>query len=94
MAFNADSMILMAHGYNHKLYHYVTTDAAGTIDGAGYFNAFAEQLDIGDVIKAITVDDIETPTSVSGASEHIVVSNAGGVVDVSNTLLGSWSDSD
>jgi len=94
MAFNADSMILMAHGYNHKLYHYVTTDAAATIDGAGYFNAFAEQLDIGDVIKAITVDDIETPTSASGASEHIVVSNSGGVVDVSNTLLGSFSDSD
>lgn len=72
----------------------MTTDAATTIDGSGYFNAFAEQLDIGDVNKAITVDDIETPTAVSGASEHIVVSNAGGVVDVSNTLLGSWSDSD
>ena len=94
MAFSASAMILMAHGYNHKLYHYITTDAAAAIDTSGYFDAFAEQLDIGDVIKVITVDDVEVPTTVSGASEHIVVGNAGGVVDVSNTLLGSFSDTD
>jgi hypothetical protein len=94
MAFSASEMVLMAQGNNHKLYHYLTTDAATTIDGAGYFNGFAEQLDVGDVIKAITVDDVDNPTAVTGASEHVVVSNAAGVVDVSNTLLGAFSDSD
>jgi hypothetical protein len=94
MAFSASEMVLMAQGNNHKLYFYMTTDAAGTVDGAGYFNAFAGQLDIGDVIKVVTVDDVSEPTAVSGASEHVVVSNDGAAVDVSNTLLGSFSDAD
>ena len=94
MAFSASAMVLMAQGNNHKLYHYLTADAAATLDTSGYFNAFAEQLDIGDVIKAITVDDVDNPTEVTGASEHVVVSNAAGVVDVSNTLLGAFSDTD
>jgi hypothetical protein len=94
MAFNAECMVLMADGRNHKLYHYLTTDAAGTIDGSGYFNAFAGQLDVGDVILAVTLDDVDTPTAASGASLHVVASNTAGVVDTSNTLFGSFSNSD
>ena len=94
MSFNASAMVLMAQGNNHKLYHYLTTDSAATIDTSGYFNPFAAQLDVGDVIKAITVDDVDDPTVVSGASEHVVVANDGTVVDVSDTLLGSLTNTD
>ena len=89
MAFSASEMVLMAIGNNHKLYHYMTTDAAATVDTSGYFDNFADQLDIGDVVKVITVDSVSAPTSVSGASEHIVTSNSGTVVNVSDTLLAS-----
>lgn len=94
MAFSASEMVLVAQGNNHKLYMYMTTDAAATVDTSGYFDAFANQLDIGDVIKVVTVDDVQIPTTVSGASEHVVVSNDGTTVDVSNTLLGAFSDTD
>ena len=94
MAFSYSEMVLMAHGNNHKLYHYMTTDTSATIDTSGYFNDFADQLDLGDIIKAVTVDDVSNPTSVTGASEHVVVSNDGTTVDVSDTLLGSFADTD
>lgn len=85
--FNRDSMILMAHGYNHKLYHYVTTDDGEALEGQGYFNDFHENLDVGDVIKSIAVDNIETPTIVRGAYEHVVATNDGGRVTVTNSML-------
>lgn len=94
MAFSASEMVLVAQGNNYKLYMYMTTDAAGTIDTSGYFDAFANQLDVGDVIKVVTVDDVLDPGTVSGVSEHVVTSNDGTTVDVSNTLLGSFSDTD
>jgi hypothetical protein len=94
MAFSASEMILMADGRGHKLYHYLTTDADTAIDDSGYFNAFASQLDVGDVIVAIKVDDVDAPTSATGASLHVVVGNDGSVVDTSNTLYGAFSNSD
>jgi len=42
MAFSYFEMVLMAHGNNHKLYHYMTTDTSATIDTSGYFNDFAD----------------------------------------------------
>jgi hypothetical protein len=95
MTFSASEMVLMAQGNNNKLYFYMTTDSAATVDTSGYFDSFAKQLDVGDVIKVITVNNVEDAETVSGVSEHVVTSNDGTTVNVSDTLLASsFTDSD
>lgn len=97
MAFSgAEYMTLIAHGgpSGFKLYHYLTTDAAAAIDSSGHFDAFASQLDVGDVVLAVTVNSVSAPTSVSGVSLHVVLSNDGTTVDVSDTVLSALADTD
>lgn len=95
MAFSNSEMVLMAHGNNHKMYAYTTADAAATVDTSGYFDNFSDQFDLGDIIFVVTVDSVSVPTSVSGFSVHVVTSNSGGVVNVSDTLFGAaLSDTD
>lgn len=77
-----------------QLWLYRTADAVATINTAGYFNSAANLLDIGDVIIGITVDDVDTPTSVSASAIYIVLSNAAGVVDVNDGTSLAVTDSD
>ena len=96
MTFDRRYMTLASFGGgpgNFKLYHLLTADAAAAVDTAGYFDDFAGQLDIGDLIFAVTVDDVDAPTSVSGVSLH-VVNAAGQTMDVSNSLLAAIGDTD
>ncbi len=94
MAFSTSELVLMAHGRNRKLWFYDTTDTPATVDSSGYFNAASDMLGIGDIIMVMEVDDVATIGSVTAAGWHIVLSNASGVVDVSNATVIAVTDSD
>lgn len=76
-------------------YTYATLDAATTVDGAGYFNEVANILKPGDVIHRVTWSTaIGTGGTVSNYGTHLVLTNAAGVVDVSNETDLTETDSD
>jgi hypothetical protein len=71
-----------------KVWHYVTQDTPGSVDSTGYFNAKAAELAVGDLIwvyQATNEDDLSL--GIADVSLHIVLSNTGTVVDVSDDLL-------
>lgn len=72
------------------LYVYTTTDAHTVVDGSGYFNDMANTLKVGDMIIVHgSTGGTRTVTM------HIVVSNASGVVDVSDgTVIAVVTDTD
>ena len=72
------------------LYVFTTTDAHTVVDGSGYFNDLSDTLNVGDMLMVHgSTGGTRTITM------HIVVSNASGVVDVSNgTVIGVVTDSD
>ena len=72
-----------------QLFTYTTTDAVGTIDGAGYFNDVAKDVAVGDVIISVT-----STGGTLASSIHTVVSNTGSVVDISDGTTISQTDSD
>ena len=84
MAYDKEQLILMAHGRNRKLWAYYTPDSRTDVDQPGYFNAAAAKLDVGDVILVVQVDDPERVGSVTSAGWHLVTSNDGKAVDVSD----------
>ena len=72
------------------MYVYTTTEAHTAVDASGYFNDLSDILNVGDMIIVHgSTGGTRTVTM------HIVVSNASGVVDVSDgTTIGAVSDSD
>ena len=72
------------------LYCYTTTDAHTAVDASGYFNDLSDTLAVGDMIIVHgSTGGTRTITM------HIVVSNASGVVDVSDgTVIGVVTDGD
>jgi hypothetical protein len=94
MAYDKDQLVLMAHGRNRKLHAYYTTDAPAVVDTSGYFNAAAAMLDIADVILVVQVDDTTDVGGVTAAGWHLVVSNDGSVVDVSDATAIASTDTD
>jgi hypothetical protein len=89
MAYSSKTLSVLGYANGFTLWHYSTPDAAGTVDGAGYFNAAAEMLRIGDFILA--------NTGMGGLPQHgifVVASNQNGQVDLTDlTAMGS-SDTD
>tara|TARA_R100001460_G_scaffold22584_2_gene45902 strand:- start:3003 stop:3287 length:285 start_codon:yes stop_codon:yes gene_type:complete len=77
-------------GNTPALYVYTTTEAHTAVDASGYFNDISDTLAVGDMIIVHgSTGGTRTVTN------HIVVSNASGVVDVSDgTTVGAVSDSD
>ena len=77
-------------GSRPALYVYTTTDAHGTVDGSGYFNDLSDTLAVGDMIIVHgSTGGTRTVTM------HIVVSNASGVVDISDgTVIAVVTDTD
>jgi len=77
-------------GNTPALYVYTTTEAHTAVDASGYFNDLSDTLSVGDMIIVHgATGGTRTVTM------HIVVSNASGVVDVSDgTTIGSVSESD
>tara|TARA_B100001093_G_scaffold410117_1_gene399290 strand:+ start:407 stop:691 length:285 start_codon:yes stop_codon:yes gene_type:complete len=77
-------------GVTPAMYVYTTTEAHTAVDASGYFNDLSDILNVGDMIIVHgATGGTRTVTM------HIVVSNASGVVDVSDgTTIGAVSDSD
>ena len=70
-----------------QMWSYTTTDSLATMNSEGYFNSVSAEVKVGDLIY---VHDSNTPT----ASLVVVLSNASGVVDVSDGTALSVADSD
>ena len=70
-----------------QMWAYTSADAIATVNTAGYFNDASDVLKVGDLIY---VHDSATPT----ANLVVVLSNASGVVDVSNGTTIAVTDSD
>ncbi|MFW5920625.1 MAG: hypothetical protein ACOCUS_02205 [Polyangiales bacterium] len=64
-----------------QLHTYKTEDGATDVRDSGYFDAIADVVRVGDVIIRVTVDGDGV---VQSAGMHVVLSNSGGVVDVSD----------
>ena len=72
------------------LYVFTTSDAQTAVRAAGYFNDLSDTLNVGDMIIVHgSTGGTRTVTM------HIVVSNAGGIVDVGDaTTIGAVTDTD
>ncbi len=93
MAFSSTGFATIAAskaGNAPSMYSYTTTDAAATVDTEGYFNDIASILKVGDLILRVTT----SAGAVSTAGWHVVLSNASGVVDVSDTTALTVTDAD
>lgn len=87
MAFAASGLSSLAYANGFTLWHYTSADAIADVNTAGYFNDASDMLAVRDVIIVV---DTNTPTT----SLVSVLSNAAGVVDVSNGLAITETDSD
>jgi hypothetical protein len=76
-------------GNSPAMYAYKTTDAIADVNTAGYFNDLATILSVGDLIYCVT----STGTT-AVASFVYVVSNASGVVDVTDGTTLANTDGD
>ena len=70
-----------------QMWAYTSADAIATVNTSGYFNSASDLLKVGDLMY---IHDSKTPT----ASLVIVLSNASGVVDVSDGTSISVADAD
>ena len=70
-----------------KIWTYKSADAIATVNTSGYFNDASGELNVGDMMYCY---DTATPT----ASLVVVLSNASGVVDVSDGTAVSVADAD
>jgi hypothetical protein len=93
MAFSNTGLTLIGGGAKAgsapQLWSYESADAKTTIDGSGYFDSASDLLKVGDLIYV--------HASTGGTrtfSLHPVVSNASGVVDISDGTAISATDSD
>ena len=87
MAYNAAGLARIGGSSNADLWFYTTTDAIADVNTAGYFNDAANMLSVRDVI---IVSDTATPTT----NLVNVLSNAAGVVDVSDGTAIVETDTD
>jgi len=72
-----------------QIWVYTSTDAKTVIDGSGYFNAVSDDVTVGDLIYSWA-----STGGTATATLHVVVSNAAGVVDVSDGTVVSVTDGD
>ncbi len=90
MAFSSAGLNVMGaskRGNAPSMYTYTSADAIATVNTAGYFNDLSDTLAVGDLIFCY---DSATPTM----SIVVVLSNASGVVDVSDGTAVSVADAD
>ncbi len=76
-------------GNSPAMYAYKTTDAIADVNTSGYFDTLSDQLSVGDLIYCVT----STGTT-AVATLAYVVSNAAGVVDVTDGTTLANTDSD
>ena len=89
MAFQSQDLSVLAYANGFTLWHYTTVDLAADVDTAGYFNAAADMLRVGDIVIA-NVDTDGTPA----AGFYLVNANVSGVVDVADLTQVGGTDTD
>lgn len=77
MAFDASNLSVLAYANNFTLWHYTSTDTAGTIEGVGYFNKASDMVRVNDLML-INIDTDGTPAT----QFYVVTGNAAGVVSI------------
>jgi hypothetical protein len=87
MAYIAAGLTRIGGASNGDLWFYTTVDPIATVNTAGYFNNASNMLSVRDVI---IVADTNTPTT----NFVSVLSNAAGVVDVSDGTAIAETDGD
>jgi len=90
MAYSKDGLctvVASKRGNAPSMYTYKSADAIATVNTSGYFNDLSDTLAVGDIIFC---HDTATPTM----SIVVVLSNASGVVDVSDGTAVSVADAD
>jgi len=95
MAFSINELVQMSTGNGYSHWRYDTLDIHATVDSAGYFaDEAVNMLSIGDLIDvAVWATAVRTGT-ISTYGRHIVLSNDGSTVDVSNVTVGVVTDTD
>ena len=89
MAYSASGLTRLAGGSGVNLYHYSTTDAIADVNTEGYFNDLSDTLAVGDTIL------VRSSTGGTQALSWVyVLTNASGVVDVSDGLTITATDTD
>jgi hypothetical protein len=85
MSYQSKNLSVLAYANGFTLWHYTTADTAASVDTAGYFNAAADMLRVGDIIVA----NVENSGTMK-AGLFLVSANASGAVDVNDmTQIGS-----
>ena len=87
MAFSASGLTRVGGDSNGSLWMYTSADAIADVNTSGYFNDASNMLDVRDLI---IVRDTNAPTT----SFVTVLSNASGVVDVSDGTAVAETDTD
>ena len=87
MAYSASGLTRIGGASNGDLWFYSSADAIATVRASGYFNDASNMLSVRDVI---IVADTNTPTT----NLVNVLSNASGVVDVSDGTAIAETDGD
>ncbi len=90
MAFSKDGLNVIGaakSGNAPSMYTYTSADAIAAVNTEGYFNDLSDTLAVGDIIF---VHDSATPTM----SIAMVLSNASGVVDISDGTTVAMTDTD
>lgn len=100
MAFDKTGLNLVSGskaGNAPQVWAYMTTDAAATVDTAGYFDngsttntGMRNLMKIGDLIYRVTLSS----GAFSTAGLHVVTGNASGVVDVTDATALGGTDTD
>lgn len=98
MAFDLDKLTLVGpdgNGGAGRTFRYKTDDVHATVDSAGYMNPAAGLLAQSDLIDVVVVTNLglsnEAPATYG---RHLVLSNAAGVVDLSNVTVGVVTNTD
>lgn len=94
MAYDSSQLCKVFDGNGFSFYTYETLDAAATVDSAQYFNDSVDQLRVGDIIMRRTWATAIRSGTISTWGFHIVLSNDGTDVDVSDALAGVVTDTD
>jgi hypothetical protein len=85
-------------GPRNAAWHVFHTNTTASVDNADFLVADVDKFTTGDIVTAVKVDDLtKVPLGtavVSGASMHVVVSKSATAVDLSNTLLATYTDAD
>jgi len=73
-----------------QIWSYTTTDTHATVDTSGYFSSMASLLKIGDLILVV----VTSSGAVSTAGFHVVMTNTGSVVNVSDVTTLTVTNTD